>query len=1237
MKYLLRACILSCLIVLTLTIVIQAEIDYAVKLATEEFTPQTITDAFDKSTQLVNKHILIQFEQPIDEFTREQLKDEGIEILEYVPNLTFTARLNKPIDQNVLDQYGIRWLDKIQPVNKISPLLSETGIGEWARRGSDRVQFVLLFHKDEDINFWADKLRDEYNAEIIGLEPSSNAIDLILPEMAYYRLSELDAVIWVKQVNPPQMIDNNIARQSTGAEVLQASPYDLDGSGIVFAEWDGGLVDRDHPDLTGRVTHLSSSSLHYHATHVAGTMMGNGTNSGGLYRGMAPAATLLSFEWWGSASEAISEYGMAQLSYGATIANNSWGLGVGDPATQSACNNIMGNYLSENTTIDNIVNSYHGQPIVICWSAGNQRSTASDYCGSLGWTYNTVSGYANSKNIITVGAVVSSSDEMTSFSSWGPCDDGRLKPDVVGPGQALTSTNVGGGYLTLQGTSMSSPAVAGTIALIQEQGEISFPGRVFLSSTIKGIVINTAIDLGANGPDYQFGHGKIDGVKAVNKIKDGDSSYVEADISTGEVHLYDLTVPGDVDELRVTLVWDDPGATVLSGPNLINDLDLVLIDPFSGEEYPWVLDPDNPSYAATTGADHLNNVESITIDNPTAGLWKARVTGYNIPDGPQSYSLAFTPDAINTPGNLTAMAVYASEDVTIDPGLSTDVEFYVSNVGASADSIDVTIDDYVGWLDDPAVDTTVYLNPYDSVYFSLSVTVPSEAMAWEYDSVTCTMTSKSNPEVTTSGNTVVSSGAYYQFSLTPLDNDSVASPEEYEFDVTVKNNGNNYDDFKITPYDELGWNIIPGYKWVYDITPGDSTTITFTISVLPEEIHLTNNQVTIDAFSNGGAINQTSFVLTVKNPYPPPSLYSPDDNFYTNDRSTSFSWEENGDSYNLYIATDENMTGIERLYTGISIGSFTMPEADSLDDGGYYWAVRRYVGADSSSLQRYPRKVIIDNTPPVPANATSPIDGAYIGQPNFLFYFTSSGKGTADEKAPEFFCIQVCQDSSFTEEILTYAPINGISFQMPDILDPGRWYWHIRTEDSAGNVSEYSEKEYFILDTETPSVPTQLIPINGGSAGGSGATMKWSTDDPPPYEESPEFYYLQVSINSSFSNLVFAGDVYETTYSVPAENFTEGNYYWWRLRGKDEVGHSSAYQSSPFSFQFLGFICGDVNMSGGVNISDITFLVGYLFGGGPAPDPIEAGSVNGDPNINISDITYLVGYLFGGGPAPVCY
>jgi hypothetical protein len=1226
-----------CLGVLALASAVSASPDYTIRLKTAEFTPNPKQLSTANAAALAERHILIQFENPIDEWTRQNLENDGIVLLDYIPNYAFTARLNGTIDQDMIDRYAIRWFDGIQPTYKMSPMLEEIATAEWARRGGDRVQFVVVLHPDEDPDFWANQFVTQFGAEIVGIEPSANSLDIVLPEDAYYRLSENDAVLWIKLVNPPQKAFNNNGRTSLKVNILQDPPYDLRGNGISFAVWDAGRADASHPDLT-KVVQVTGSTVHYHATHVSGTIAGTGAASGGLYRGMSPDADLASFLWWGSASQATNEYSTAGLFYQARISNNSWGLGVGDPAQSSLCNALMGNYLTECTTIDNIVRGSSGARWTICWSAGNDRSTSSDQCGSLGWTWNTISSYANAKNIITVGAVNTLSDNMTSFSSWGPTDDGRTKPDVVGPGQTLTSTYPGGGYAALQGTSMSSPAIAGTIGLIMEQGKLSFPGRDILPSTFKALAINTATDLGNVGPDYQFGWGKVNALDAVEKIMDGDSSWIEDSIATGEVHLYDLTLLAG-DKIQATIVWDDPGATAISGPVLVNDLDLVLIDPSSNIEYPWVLDKNNPGNNATRGEDHLNNNETVTIYAPTPGLWKARVTGTNIPTGPkQKYSLVFTPDNIITPGNTSALAIFDTPDQTIDPGFSTNVDYWVTNVGTAADSVRVTVGDDLGWITSGA-DTAFTLGVYDSVFFSVTINVPPGALASDVDSVVCQLTSETNPLITSKSYVRVVAGAYYDMAINVPADGTVDSPDNLGISIKVHNTGNDFDDLKITPDDTFGWTFTPQYDWIY-LAPGDSGDVNFSIVVPAEEAHNDVNTISVAGTSLKGATTSGDFTLTVNNPNPPPALDTPEDDSFSQDRTPIFTWLGSADSYKLYIATNEAITSIVRTYPGITDNNYTVPDADSLVDGDYWWAVRLYVGADSSSLQRYPFKHVVDNTAPGPVTPTYPVNGAYVGQAQPVFFLAGGGGSIGVGDSPEFIRIQIATDSTFGAVDYAFVGASATSFSIPSPIGQGRWYWRAQQADSAGNESVWSGKAEFLLDSQTPAIPTLTTPANGGSGGGVNVIFKWTTDPPAAWEESPEYYFLQISNASNFFNILHSENVWSTQAQVAAAGlFSEGFTYYWRVRGKDSVGNQSTY-STPSSFGYTQLICGDINSNGAVNISDLTFLIDYLFAipPGPAPNPTYLGSVNCDLSVNISDVTYLVAYLFGipAGPAPCC-
>jgi hypothetical protein len=209
--------------VVILPIVASAESDHAIRLKHETLAPQRITDVAARSEELVDRHVLVQFDGPIDDAMHAQLAAEGIEILNYVPDFSFTAKLTLPITQSTLDSYGIRWFGSIEPSQKIAPLLTSSGVKNYARRGDERAQFAVILHKDADAQAFALRLQQEYDAEILGFASSINAIDIIIPEQAYYSLAELDAVTWIQLASPTPRPLLNKGRLFTGAGVPAAT------------------------------------------------------------------------------------------------------------------------------------------------------------------------------------------------------------------------------------------------------------------------------------------------------------------------------------------------------------------------------------------------------------------------------------------------------------------------------------------------------------------------------------------------------------------------------------------------------------------------------------------------------------------------------------------------------------------------------------------------------------------------------------------------------------------------------------------------------------------------------------------------------------------------------------------------------------------------------------------------------------------------------------------------------
>lgn len=427
--------------------------------------------------------------------------------------------------------------------------------------------------------------------------------------------------------------------------------------------WDGGKARKTHvefqdEDGQSRVTYGDSgTSISDHATHVCGTIGACGANP--QAKGMAPKANIKSYDW----SNPITEMaGQASSVIGMEISNHSWGgsfgwhynedeyqwVWNGDASVSSTEDYGFGYYNQTAQQWDDLAHNYPN--FLIVTSAGNDRGEGPNNAGVGGNPerdggadgYDCISGFSLSKNLLTVGAVWEclnytgpNSVTMTDFSSWGPTDDGRIKPDIVAKGRNVysctgTSDN---SYDQYSGTSMSSPNATGTISLLQELYKQYF-NTPMLSSEAKALVINTADECGSyTGPDYKFGWGLLNAERAANVIIESQYQNCITHITyNGTEYTRDINVLG-TRPLCITACWTDvkgpvyPAALNSRQKVLINDIDIKLVGPNGTVFYPYSLDPDNPSApATTTGPNHTDNVEQIFIENPIAGTYTLHVT-----------------------------------------------------------------------------------------------------------------------------------------------------------------------------------------------------------------------------------------------------------------------------------------------------------------------------------------------------------------------------------------------------------------------------------------------------------------------------------------------------------------------------------------------------------------------------------------------------------------------------------
>ncbi|TVQ77193.1 MAG: hypothetical protein EA358_07335 [Flavobacteriales bacterium] len=538
-----------------------------------------------------------------------------------------------------------------------------------------------------------------------------------------------------------------ISANSTIASILQTSTlfpsnsFNLSGNGIEIGLWEAGNQAplASHEQLTSRISNPDNIAIGSHATWIAGTLIASG-NGNPNAKGMAPEASIVvrrddntpELLQFGMNEGLISDHSY-QVPVGWFFDGTEWTWWADTSITQTSAHRF-GQYSDIDQELDKIarVTQYH----LIVRATGNLRGieppSNTNYWtwDGNGWiTLNTNSfpreknggadGYdcipmgAVAKNILTVGGVtknqINGFYENMSVSGWGPADDGRIKPDLVAPGSDVTSTSnsadnaYGGGT----GTSFSTAAVSGSLVLVQEM-MMRKSNRPLLASTLKGLAIHTANSNDSiAGPNYRTGWGLLNTEAAVELIENLENGIIiERDLEQGEEFVLRFLNEGNK-KVKATICWIDPESPLIDdllndrSPRLVNDLDIRLThDPDNTSAaqvfFPWKLDPNTPSAAATRADNSVDNVEVIEPETTPNGLWELRVTYKNsLSDGSQRFSLILegvpfewnassANDTLwSTPSNWKGNAVPPENAwVYVGPGKSQLTLDLTSNIGA---------------------------------------------------------------------------------------------------------------------------------------------------------------------------------------------------------------------------------------------------------------------------------------------------------------------------------------------------------------------------------------------------------------------------------------------------------------------------------------------------------------------------------------------------------------------------
>lgn len=467
----------------------------------------------------------------------------------------------------------------------------------------------------------------------------------------------------------------------------------VEGQGMTAFVWDnGGVIDTHVEFPNNKIVNADSSPVLFHSTHVTGTItsqgVSNNPNSDSFKsRGMAFQSNARCYNWTDDLAEMVFETLVNDM----LVSNHSYTRSPsGSPAW------FFGAYSGGSRDFDIIAKEAPFYLPVV--AAGNSRNDFNNPSVNahiaLKGGYDLISGFQTAKNVLTVGAVNQVLEytgpwdvEMSAFSSWGPTDDGRIKPEVVTKGvQVLSTGNTSNThYSNASGTSMASPGVAGTALLLQQHYHNS-NNEFMRAATLKGLIMHTADECGiANGPDYSFGWGLLNAEKAAQLISNrttNNSVINELILNNNEVKTFQVRASGN-SPLMASISWTDIEGVANTGVvdqtdlKLVNDLDLRILR--NGVQFfPWTLNPASFSDDALNNQDNFrDNFERVDLLTPIANeLYTIQISHKGtLVEGSQNVSLIVSGinEVLSTEVNEIVI-----NDFTVYPNPSKDI-LYISN------------------------------------------------------------------------------------------------------------------------------------------------------------------------------------------------------------------------------------------------------------------------------------------------------------------------------------------------------------------------------------------------------------------------------------------------------------------------------------------------------------------------------------------------------------------------------
>lgn len=641
--------------------------------------PSAVAPSLQVTAPPADGLFLVQFTGPVLPGWRETLADYNVRLLRYVPDDTFVARFSDTPVSMVEQLPFVHWVGEYLPAYRIhDSVLNQLRADPQTDRLEVRIQLSPAATANE-VGLMGRRL-----SGVRATSPGRFG-DILYASVSPRELAEVlrsPAVLWMEGPADMKLSDEISTKIVAGGTVSRfdgepktdMQKLGFDGFGVTVAVADSGLhLGRPspmHPDLVGRANVffyygdlLDASDEHAHGTHVTGIIAGSGAGAeeddiGARYGlGVAPGVEIVTqriFDGLGAyeAPDSFAQLVRDAVRSGADIGSNSWG------------EDAQGRYDLTAAEFDGLVRDGDievpgDQPYILEFSAGN--------AGPLSQTINSP-GVA--KNVIATGAsqndrtefflYADGSEAMADFSSRGPAEDGRIKPDLVAPGTWIASAQtaatgsqnawgeISARYQYQGGTSQSGPHVSGAAAIFVQYFRTMY-GATPSPAMVKAALINSAWDMlddfGTSAtPNNDEGWGRVDLPNLIGAQRQYLYSDQEHLLQTGQAYDQTIVVNGSVEPLVITLTYTDVPGLPAAVPALVNDLNLELVDPrgkvYRGNQFDsfGISSPNAPR------ADRLNNVEGIYIDEPMTGSWQLTVRANNVADDARVDTIAIDQD-----------------------------------------------------------------------------------------------------------------------------------------------------------------------------------------------------------------------------------------------------------------------------------------------------------------------------------------------------------------------------------------------------------------------------------------------------------------------------------------------------------------------------------------------------------------------------------------------------------------